>query len=70
MREKKVVPAARLELARPCDRQILSLLCLPIPPCGQSKGILTDFAEFSRGLVVINYYSVDKIISMRLKKNN
>ncbi len=29
-----VVPAARLELARPFDRQILSLLCLPFHQAG------------------------------------
>ncbi len=29
-----MVPSARLELARPYERQILSLLRLPIPPRG------------------------------------
>jgi hypothetical protein len=31
-----MVPEAGLEPARPCDRQILNLLCLPISPLGQS----------------------------------
>lgn len=43
--EERMVPAARLELARPCERQILSLLCLPIPPRGQ---------KFLRGYVLYN----------------
>jgi hypothetical protein len=30
------VPEAGLEPARPKDRQILNLLCLPISPLGQS----------------------------------
>ena len=30
-----VVPPARLELARPYGLQILSLMCLPIPPQGR-----------------------------------
>ena len=30
----EMVPAARLELARPCERQILSLLCLPFHQAG------------------------------------
>ena len=30
-----MVPEVRLELTRPCDRQILNLLRLPIPPFGQ-----------------------------------
>ncbi len=29
-----MVPEAGLEPAQPCDRQILSLMCLPIPPLG------------------------------------
>lgn len=29
-----MVPGAGLEPARSCDREILSLLCLPIPPPG------------------------------------
>ena len=29
------MPGAGLEPARSCERQILSLLCLPIPPLGQ-----------------------------------
>jgi hypothetical protein len=34
-----MVPQARLERARPCERQILNLLRLPIPPLGHwSKG--------------------------------
>ena len=32
----KMVPEAGLEPARPKDRQILNLLCLPISPLGQS----------------------------------
>ena len=31
---QEVVPAARLELARPFSRQILSLLCLPFHQAG------------------------------------
>ncbi len=30
----KLVPGAGLEPAQSCDREILSLLCLPIPPPG------------------------------------
>ena len=30
-----MVPGAGIEPARPCDREILSLLCLPISPPGQ-----------------------------------
>ena len=30
-----LVPGAGIEPARPCDREILSLLCLPISPPGQ-----------------------------------
>ena len=37
-----LVPAARLELARPEERQILSLLCLPIPPRGRRKQIIVN----------------------------
>ena len=33
-RVAKLVPGAGLEPARPCEREILSLLCLPIPPPG------------------------------------
>ena len=32
---REVVPAAGVEPARPLERQILSLLCLPIPPSRQ-----------------------------------
>ena len=32
-----MVPGARLELARPCDRGILSPLRLPVPPPGHTK---------------------------------
>jgi hypothetical protein len=31
----KLVPGAGIEPARPCDREILSLLCLPISPPGR-----------------------------------
>ncbi len=31
---KVMVPGAGLEPARSCEREILSLLCLPIPPLG------------------------------------
>jgi hypothetical protein len=30
-----MVPGAGIEPARPCDREILSLLCLPISPPGR-----------------------------------
>ena len=36
-----MVPAARVELARPNSRQISSLLCLPVPPRGHR---LSDFS--------------------------
>lgn len=36
-----MVPAARLELARPCERQILSLLCLPFHQAGTLLKTLT-----------------------------
>jgi hypothetical protein len=32
-----MVPGAGIEPARPCDREILSLLCLPISPPGLSR---------------------------------
>ena len=35
-RKTKMVPEAGLEPARPKERQILNLLCLPISPLGQS----------------------------------
>jgi hypothetical protein len=34
---ERVVPEAGLEPARPEGREILSLLCLPIPPPGQDE---------------------------------
>ena len=37
MRWEKMVPGARLELARPKGHQILSLARLPIPPPRQSE---------------------------------
>ena len=48
----KLVPGAGLEPAQSCDREILSLLCLPIPPPGLRvsattvlKGIMEARAE-------------------------
>jgi hypothetical protein len=35
-----MVPGAGIEPARPCDREILSLLCLPISPPG--RGITAE----------------------------
>src|SRR5436190_24147323 len=35
--KSKVMPEARLELAWPCGRQILSLVRLPIPPPGPNE---------------------------------
>ncbi len=40
-----VVPAARLELARPFDRQILSLLCLPFHQAGTSKTLPVSVSQ-------------------------
>jgi len=47
------VPGAGIEPARPCEREILSLLCLPISPPGQRGSarqiavrILTLTADF------------------------
>ena len=34
-----LVPGAGIEPARPYDREILSLLCLPISPPGQMEGV-------------------------------
>jgi hypothetical protein len=36
LRTKNLVPGAGIEPARPCDREILSLLCLPISPPGRA----------------------------------
>ena len=44
-----MVPGAGLEPARPCGREILSLLCLPIPPPGLRKG--EDFYTAKRHVV-------------------
>ena len=32
-----MVPGAGIEPARPCEREILSLLCLPISPPGRME---------------------------------
>ncbi len=34
-----MVPGAGIEPARPCDREILSLLCLPISPPGRMEAV-------------------------------
>ena len=49
MKTLRVVPGAGLEPARSCDREILSLLCIPISPPGL-KG-----SFFSVGLVNLHY---------------
>src|SRR5690554_1397640 len=36
--ENRMVPGAGIEPARPCGREILSLLCLPISPSGHRRG--------------------------------
>lgn len=40
-----MVPAARLELARPFDRQILSLLCLPFHQAGTGETLPVSVSQ-------------------------
>lgn len=44
-----MVPAARLELARPFDRQILSLLCLPFHQAGTGETLTFLAIQIKRG---------------------
>ncbi len=43
-----MVPAARLELARPFDRQILSLLCLPFHQAGTGTTLPVSCSQIKR----------------------
>ena len=42
------VPRTGIEPAHPCERQILSLLRLPIPPSGRFTFLLSDFTFFDK----------------------
>ena len=59
------MPAAGVEPARPCERQILSLLCLPIPPSRQHEIIgivfhLMGQSFFGCFLCVLSFQQEDK----------
>ena len=47
-----MVPRTRIELARPCDRKILSLVRLPIPPPGHEMVTPTRFERVTPWLKV------------------
>ena len=42
------VPGTGIEPAHPCERQILSLLRLPIPPPGQRGAMLQFFKDVNK----------------------
>lgn len=60
-----MVPAAGVEPARPYDRQILSLLCLPIPPSGQTSENYLFLTHSSRGLLRYAADSCDSFDSVK-----
>lgn len=43
------MPGAGIEPARPCDREILSLLCLPISPPGHNLHFIISFTNNDGG---------------------
>ncbi len=58
-----VVPAARLELARPFDRQILSLLCLPFHQAGTDETLTFPVFQIKGG-----FTQCMSSVHMRLKR--
>lgn len=65
-----MVPAARLELARPCERQILSLLCLPIPPRGQRDQLNVNPVKMQEDKKDFSILLLRQCLPLKIAENN